>query len=175
MTDLAIPAHDRLGVRVFAAALTADQMQREKASLVLALLGDADLDPDYVELFDVADLSDIGLAGFLTEGLGVPDAALQADWSMLQGLKGPVLVLLSKALHDRAATLRLDPRLTLVGTYSEDRPPVHFAPLPTAAAEGVLTPPILSSPPPSRPTLAFVLLGMALVLVAGVALWLALG
>jgi hypothetical protein len=175
MTSLSIPAHDRLGVRVFTAALTLEEMQRDKAALVLKLLGDPDLDPAYVELFDVADLSDIGLAGYLTEGLGVPDAALEADRARLQGLKGPVLVLLSRALHGRAVTLTPDPRLTLIGTYTEDRPPVHFAPLPSAAAEGVLTPPALPSPPPQRPTLAFLLLGTALVLVAGVALWLALG
>ena len=79
MTSLFIPAHDRLGVRVFTAALTPDEMKRDKAGLVLKLLGDPDLDPAYVELFDVADLSDIGLAGFLSEGLGVPDAAFEAD------------------------------------------------------------------------------------------------
>jgi hypothetical protein len=175
MTSLFVPAHDRLGVRVFTAALPPEEMQRDKASLVLKLLGDPDLDPAYVELFDVADLSDIGLAGFLSEGLGVPDVALEADRALLQGLKGPVLVLLSKALHGRAVTLTLDPRLSLIGTYAEDRPPVHFQPLPTAAAEGVLTAPRLPSPPPQRPALAFLLLGFALILVAGVAVWLALG
>ncbi len=175
MTSLFIPAHDRLGVRVFTAALAPEEMQRDKATFVQTLLGDPDIDPAYVELFDVADLSDIGLAGFLSEGLGVPDAALDADRARLQGLKGPVLVLLSKALHGRAVTLTPDPRLTMIGTYTEDRPPVHFTPLPTAAAEGVLSPPPLPGPPPQRPTLAFVLLAAALVLMAGVALWLALG
>lgn len=175
MTRLFIPSHDRLGVRVFTAALTPEEMQRDKASLILRLLGDPDLDPAYVELFDVGDLSDIGLAGFLSEGLGVRDVALEPDRALLQGLKGPVLVLLSKALHGRAVTLTLDPRLNLIGTYTEDRQAVHFEPLPNAAAEGVLTPPYLPSPPPQRPTLAFRLLGAALVLVALVALWLALG
>lgn len=175
MTSFLIPAHDRLGVRVFSAALSPEEMQRDRASLVLKLLGDPDLDPAFVELFDVADLSDIGLAGYLSEGLGVPDAALEANRANLQSLTGPVVVLLSKALHGRAVTLSPDPRLTLIGTYAEDRPPVHFTPLPTAAAEGVLSPPPLPGPPPQRPTLAFVLLAAALVLMAGVALWLALG
>jgi hypothetical protein len=175
MTSLFIPAHDRLGVRVFTVALTPDEMQRDKATFVQTLLGDPDIDPAYVELFDVADLSDIGLAGFLSEGLGVPEAALESDRILLQGLKGPVLVLLSKALHGRAVTLTPDPRLTLIGTYTEDRPPVHFEPLPSAATQGVLAPPPLPSSPPQRQTLAFFLLGAALVFVAGVALWLALG
>ena len=175
MTSLAIPAHDHLGVRVFSAALAPDEMQRDKAALVLALLGDPDLDPAYVEVFDVADLSDIGLSGYLTEGLGVPEAALEADHARLDAVKGPVLVLPSKALHGRAVTLTPDPRLALIGTYREDRPPVHFEPLPTAATQGVLSPPPLPAPPPQRPTLAFVLMGIALALVALAALWLALG
>lgn len=175
MTTLAIPAHDRLGVRVFSAALTSEEMQRGKAGLVPALLGDPDLDPAYVELFDVADLSDIGLAGYLTEGLGVPDAALATDRARLEAVTGPVLVLLSKALHGREVTLTPDPRLSLIGTYREDRPPVHFEPLPTAAAEGVLSPPPQPALAPQRPTAAFILLGLAMVLVALVALWLALG
>ncbi|KAF0114698.1 MAG: hypothetical protein FD150_1407 [Rhodobacteraceae bacterium] len=174
MTGLSIPALDRNLVRVFSVALTPVEMQRGKASLAPALLGDADLDPAYVELFDIAELSDIGLAGYLTEGLGVPDAALTADRARLDALKGPVLILLSKALHGREVTLTLDPRLTLISTYLEERPPVHFEPLPTAAAQGVLTPPVPPSSPLQRLTLAFVLLSVALVLVALVAVWLAL-
>lgn len=174
MTPLTIPALDQLGVRVFQASLSPEEMERDKASLAPALLGDPDLDPAYVELFDVADLSDIGLAGYLTEGLGVPDTSLAADRARLQAVKGPVLILLSKALHGREVTLTLDPRLQLIGTYREDRPPVHFEPLPTAATQGVLTPPLQSASPPQRPSLAMVLMGVALALVAVVALWLAL-
>ncbi len=174
MTRLSIPAPDRNCVRVFSAALTPEEMQRGKGGLAPALLGDPNLDPAYVELFDIAELSDIGLAGYLSEGLGVPDAALDADRVRLDALKGPVLILLSKALHGREVTLTLDPRLALIGSYLEDRPPVHFEPLPTAAAQGVLTPPTLPAAPPQRPTLAFVLLGLALALVALVAVWLAL-
>lgn len=175
MTTLTIPALDHLGVRVFRAALTEEDLQRDKSRLVPTLLGDPELDPSHVELFDVADLSDIGLAGYLTEGLGVPEKALVADRARLQSIQGPVLILLSKALHGREVTLTLDPRLQLIGTYREDRPPVHFEPLPTATSEGILTPPPLPVPPPQRPTAAFVLMGLALALVAAVALWLALG
>lgn len=175
MTRIAIPAHDRHGVRVFAARLTPEDLQRDKASLAAALLGDADLDPAFIEIFDLADLSGVGLSGYLTEGLGVPEAALAADRARLDALKGPVLILLSKALHGRAATLTPDSRLTLVGTYAEERPPVHFEPLPTAAAEGRLTPNPPANPASQRPTSAFLLLGLALALTAAAALWLALG
>lgn len=175
MTRVGIPAHDRDGVRVFSARLTAEDLQRDKARLVVDLLGDTDVDPAFVELFDLSDLSGLGLAGYLTEGLGVPKAALETDRARLEALQGPVLILLSKALHGRAAVLTPDPRLTLVGTYAEARPPVHFEPLPTAAAEGTLTPVLPPDRTPQRPTSALLLLGAALVLVALVALWLALG
>lgn len=175
MTRLAIPAHDHTGVRVFSARLTPDELQRDKARLSAELLGDPDLDPAFVEIFDVADLSGVGLAGYLTDGMGVPEAALTADRSRLDALTGPVLILLSKALHGRAATLAPDPRLTLVGTYVEDRPPVHFEPLPSATAQGTLTPDLPTDRAPQRPGAALLLFGAALVLVALVALGLALG
>ena len=175
MTALTIPAHDRDGIRVFTARLTPDDLQRDKSRLAADLLGDPDLDPAFVEIFDLADLSSVGLAGYLTEGLGVPASTLAADRARLATLKGPVLILLSKALHGRAVTLRPDPRLTLVGTYAEDHPPVHFEPLPTTAARGTLTPDLPSDRIPRRPTSAFLILGLALALVASVALWLALG
>lgn len=173
MTPILVPALERDRIRVFSAALSPEEMQRDKALLVAALLGDPDLDPAYVELFDVADLSDIGLAGYLNEGLGVPGAALVSDRTRLEALTGPVLILLSKALHGREVRLTPDPRLTLIGTYTEDRPPVHFEPLPTSAAEGVLNPASPPLPSPRRPMGAFVLLGLALLLVAAAAVWLA--
>lgn len=171
---LTIPAHDRDGVRVFTARLTPDDLQRDKARLAAELLGDPDLDPAFLEIFDLADLSGVGLSGYLTEGLGVPAAAV-TDPARLDALKGPVLILLSKALHGRSVTLTPDPRLTLVGTYAEERPPVHFEPLPTAAAQGTLAPELPPDRTPQRPGSAFLLLGLALVLTAATALWLAFG
>ena len=174
MTSIPIPAHDRDGLRVFTARLTPDDLKRDKASLVASLLNDPDLDPAFVEIFDLADLSGLGLAGYLAEGLGVPESAI-TDRARLDALSGPVLILLSKALHGRAVTLTPDPRLTLVGTYAEARPPVHFEPLPTTAATGHLTPYLPPDQTPQRPTSALLLMGAALVLIGGVALWLALG
>lgn len=172
--NLTIPAHDRDGVHVFTAKLTADDLRRDKARIAAELLGDPDLDPAFVELFDLADLTGVGLSGYLVEGLGVPAATIP-DPARLDALTGPVLILLSKALHGRAVTLTPDPRLTLVGTYAEDRPPVHFEPLPSAAAQGGHTPDLPPDRTPQRPGGAFLLFGIALVLTAGTALWLAFG
>lgn len=172
---LTIPAHDRDGVRVFTADLTPEDLRRDKARLAEALLGDPHLDPAFIEIFDLADLSGVGLSGYLIEGLGVPEVALASDRARLDALKGPVLILLSKALHGREVALTPDPRLTLIGTYAEERAPVHFEPLPTAAAQGQLTPDLAPDPTPQRPFPAFLVLGIALLLTAATALWLALG
>lgn len=169
-----IPAHDRDGVRVFAAKLSPDDLLRDKARLAAELLGDPDLDPAFVEIFDLADLSGVGLSAYLTDGLGVPEKAIP-DPARLDTLNGPVLILLSKALHGRAVTLTPDPRLTLVGTYAEERSPVHFEPLPTATAQGTLTADLPTDRTPQRPFPAFFLLGIALILTAATTLWLAFG
>lgn len=173
MAPVTIPAHDRHGIRVFSVLLTPQELQRDKSSLVTSLLGDPDLDPAHVELFDTADLAGVGLAGYLAEGLGVPEAALAPDRARLEAVKGPVLILRSLALHGRAVTLTPDPRLTLIATYAEDRPPVHFEPLPSAAARGSLHPAGPAAPPPRMPRVAM-LLGTLLVLAGLVALGLAL-
>lgn len=173
--SLTIPAHDRDGVRVFSAKLTPEDLQRDKARLAVELLGDPDLDPAFVEIFDLSDLSGVGLSGYLAEGLGVPPSALTVDRPRLDALQGPVLILLSKALHGREVTLTPDPRLTLVATYAEEHPPVHFEPLPTTTAAGILSPDLPPDRTPQRPTSAFLLLGFVLALVAAVALWLAFG
>ncbi|WP_374642724.1 hypothetical protein [Tabrizicola sp.] len=172
MTSLAIPAHERHGIRVFAAALSPEAMRRDKAGLVAALFDDPDLDPAHVELFDTADLAGVGLAGYLAEGLGVSDAALAPDRARLEAVMGPVLILHSRALHGRAVTLTPDPRLTLIASYAEERPPVHFEPLPSAAAKGSLTAPGPSAPPARLPRGALAL-GAALLLAGLAALLLA--
>lgn len=151
MTLLAIAPHDRQGVHVFAAQLAPGEMQGDTAALAAGLLGLSDLDPAFVELFDTADLSSLGLSGYLAEGLGVPDAQIAPQRARLDALQGPVLILLSSALQGRGATLTPDPRLTLIASFTEDHSPVHFEPLPGAAATGALAPTCPQGRPPACP------------------------
>ena len=97
-----------------------------------------------------------------TLGAAILDFKAQPDGTAL--IADEILAVLG-----RHFTLTPDPRLTLVGTFAEASPPVHFEPLPTAAAEGTLTPVLPPDRTPQRPTRAFLLLGLALLLVAGVA------
>jgi len=148
MTVLNIPAHERNTCRVFALRLTPPEVRRLRTGdaddalidpvAIAALLGSSIIDAAHVEIFDVAVLADVGLTTFLTQGNGIAEVAIEADRGQLDAVEGYVLILYSKAFAGEAATLHLDPALTLIGTYAEDLPPVRFEPLPSAAATGVL-------------------------------------
>jgi hypothetical protein len=183
-----IPAHDRHGIRVFAVAIPASDIpwltraQHDRSAEpehsfprhpAIDLLGVEGLHSGFVELFEADLLAEFGLANYLTTGCGVPEDQIAPDRERLDTLRGLVLVVFSKAFCGKSVTLHPDPRLTLIGTYSEDRPPVHFQPLPTAAAQGVLTPSVPNTKPTGIPA-AFLLLGTALLVTGLAALLLAI-
>jgi hypothetical protein len=186
MTDpIAIPAGERHTLRLFALDMARPELdllarpdptdtavQADRTALLSQLLGLTYLDPDFVEVFDIADLADLGLTGYLSEGGNIPDAQIDRDRDRLDGLTGPVLALFSRALQGEAATLHPDPRLSLIGTYTEEVPPVHFEPLPTGMAQGSLTPMPPTVPPTGLPR-SFLILGAALLITGLVALLLA--
>lgn len=102
------------------------------------LLGVDDVDADFVEIFDLANLAGLGLAGYLITGNGIPEAQIAPDRATLDALQGQVLILFAAAFTNHPVTLHPDPRLTLIASYAEDIPPVEFEPLPDAAAQGSL-------------------------------------
>ena len=137
---LTIADSDSHRLWVFALNRTPDEIAALADPAVAALLGVAALDRAFVEIFDVADLTGLGLAGYLAKGNAIPEAQLAPDSARLDAQQGPVLILFAQALPNRPVTLHPDPRLTLIGSYAEDVPPIQFEPLPDAAAQGILTP-----------------------------------
>lgn len=113
------------------------------------LLGVNRIDPAHLEIIDTADIAEIGLAEYLTEGYGAVEAQIAADAARLNAVRGHVLIATSAAFPDRPAELLLDPSVGLVGAYAEDRPEVRFETLPSASAEGVIPPPP-AAPIPSQ-------------------------
>jgi hypothetical protein len=105
------------------------------------LLGVDHVDEDFVEIFDLANLAGLGLAEYLIVGNGIPETQVAPDRARLDALKGHVLILFESAISDWPVTLNPDPRLILIGSYTEEVPPVKFEPLPNADAKGILTPP----------------------------------
>jgi hypothetical protein len=131
-----IPPAERHTVRVFTLAVLLDDLHRLRAdpAAIAAMLGTPEINPHYIDVFDVNDIAAIGLAQYLIDGNGVAEPQITADKPTLDAIRGPVLILTSGAA---SGTLTPSPQLTLIGTYAEDTPPIIFEPLPTDSASGL--------------------------------------
>lgn len=132
---------ERNVLRLFALDLPRAEVAKLEKSpegddLLAALLGVEALDRASVEVFDVKDLTGIGLAGYLMAGDGIPAAQVEPDRQRLEEVSGGVLLVYSEAFPTRPLTLTPDPRLRLIGIYREDTPQIVFEPLPDASAHG---------------------------------------
>jgi len=97
-------------------------------------MGASHLDADYIEVFDLGDLAEMGLAGYLEEGQGIPKAQIDPMRTELSALSGTVLVATSRAFAQSAQTLTPKTPLRFIATFTEERDPVAFEPLPNASA-----------------------------------------
>jgi len=113
-----VPALETGVIRVFALSLTDTSAQALKsdATALQSALGTS-VDSTHIEVFPMADLGEIGLAGYLLEGNDVPADQISPDRVKLDKLGGWVLIVFSRAFAGQAATLIPAPALTLIGTY----------------------------------------------------------
>ncbi len=123
------------------ARFTEADYENDGPSPLQTALGVSDIDSDFVELFPVSNLTGLGLASYLVEGLGIPEKDVSPDRAKLNAIDGHVLVVLSQAFGGFEATLTPRSPLTWIGTYVEEGAPVNFAPLPTDSAKGNLASP----------------------------------
>ncbi|MFW8635724.1 hypothetical protein [Cribrihabitans pelagius] len=142
-----IPAGERGVVRLFALEMRPEQAAflKEPGALAQVLgLENSGIEPDMeqVEIFPAEDLEDIGLAGYLTEGLGVPQTQVEEDRAMLEALEGHVLLIRSRAFAGREVRLTPAQSITLKGTYGERQTNWESAPLSTESAELYSAPPL---------------------------------
>ncbi|MGR3484466.1 MAG: hypothetical protein ACU0BF_03920 [Paracoccaceae bacterium] len=89
------------------------------------------------EVIEVADLTGVGLAGYLSEGMGLEDAQVAADREVLDGLTGAVIVLRARAFGGLPATLSPREGVRLIGRYGPPAP-TPVAPLESASAGGAI-------------------------------------
>ena len=164
-------------VRVFDVDLTAQEAEafnRRNGTWPLRdALGAEVLDPEHVDLIQVEDLEGVGLVGYLEEGMGVAAAELADHRPALDRLSGTVLVLGSRAFGGAAQVVRPSAPLRLVATFTEDRPPVSFDPLPDA---GAVRRPEPGKPPPSDAAMSGRVATIALLvlfLLTGLVIWIA--
>lgn len=102
-------------------------------------LGITSLDPDGVEIFTIEDISDYGLARYLTEASGYDESAVAQDKARLDALAGPVLLLHSRALDKVDQILKPTDPLVFVGRYDTRVNVIVPQPIKTESAKGHLS------------------------------------
>ncbi len=115
-----IPKGERGVIRVFDLDMRPEQARflREPGALA-QVLGVEDIDLDHVEIFPVSDLEDLGLAGYLTQGCGIPEDEVTADRNRLNAIQGHVLLLRSRAFGGLAERLTPASQITPIASYGE--------------------------------------------------------
>lgn len=151
MSTIEIKPGERGVVRVFTLSMDKNEAKAlrenqppedcEGPTPIAAALGVSDLNTDFVEVFPLSDVAEIGLDGYLEDGNGIDPQQLDPDRRKLAALEGWVLLVYSGAFGGTGARLRPAPELTLVGTYSE--PGIDWSDktrLTTTSAEGTAAP-----------------------------------
>ena len=178
MAPIEVPANEQGKIRVFSISLDdaqaqtlSDSLKSSDASALSRTLGVDQIDPTYVEVIRTADLDEIGLAGYLTEGNGAVPAQVDRDRSRLGALSGWVLLVYSGAFDGTAQTLNPSQELTLIGTYDEERPEMKVTPLPSDAAKPYSGSPQVtpSTPPAGRSGNTLMIIGLGILLL--ILLW----
>ena len=172
MSDLTVAPHERGVIRLFTLDMRPEEAKflREPGAAA-QILGVEALDPEQIDIFPVSDLEDLGLYGYLNEGCGVTTD--QLDRGALDAIEGWVMVVRSAAFGDRAATIASDPRVHLIGLYTEEATNWKGGAIETESAKPYSAP---QSPPqndqPRR--IGSAVLAVVILLVIGGALWLIL-
>lgn len=129
------------------------------------------LDPEHLEVFAVSNISEYGLARYLSDANGFPDDAVAADASKLNGLKGSIALVYSEALGAKATALTPRAPLTFKCRY-DTRPDLRIsAPIQTESAAGQLpreTQPTQPARMPIWPLALFVGLAVGLIAVLAI-------
>lgn len=165
-----IPANERGRLRLF--ALDA-QLGMEIAHsgvldhLYLALGSDPLHDPD-VQIVQLREIDDMGLAAFLQDAYGIEPDELARHTAVLNALNGTVALLRSGAFYGRSLRLIPTNKATLIATFTEPQPDWSAKPMPT-------TRPVRRSPRLARTRarqIGFTLFAAMMALIVLVALWL---
>ncbi len=119
MNDLIVAPHEHGVIRLFTLDMRPEEAKflREPGATD-QVLGVNGLDPEQIDIFPVTDLEDLGLYGYLNEGCGVSED--QLNRTALEAVDGWVMTVRSAAFGGNAAELQPDPRLHLIGLFTED-------------------------------------------------------
>lgn len=149
MSVLDIPAGERDRTHVFALDLVEGQTLPLPPQDIERALGAESLDHAHVEQIAAADLTGVGLSGYLTEGLGLPTADVAPLREQLGRLDHALLVH-SRAFGGLAHSLIVTPPLRHLASLSQPDTPITLKPLQSDSARGVLGGPEGPAPEPRR-------------------------
>ena len=135
---LTIPADDYGQIRVFATDMDLPADALEKSPRGLEYLFEADLNPEYVDIVRLDDLSGMSLSAYIAEGYDM--AADLVDKAAVDAITGYAILVLSRATGGIETTLTLADGLHHVTTYSPVSKIVAPERLPNASAQGILEP-----------------------------------
>ena len=93
---------------------------RDTPGAAAQALGVPEARQELIEVFDIADLAEVGLKGYLVEGCGIDPAVIEATEG-LDGLSGWMMALPSQAVTTRPVTLRPNSKLSPVASFGEPR------------------------------------------------------
>jgi len=143
MSDTVKP--DERGIlRLYALDLPPGQASGFGTEPLAAALGVPRLDPGQVERIRLADLEEIGLAGYLAEGWGVaPETIDRAALERRTPESGIVFLVRSRAFEGRPATLEPRPPVRALGRFAEPGLRLEGPPMPEveSARPGSAPPP----------------------------------
>lgn len=120
---ITVPKHERGVTRVFSLSLSQEAARKlaGDSSLQAQMLGVDQLRTSGVEVFRLADLGELGLPGYLREGVDAHAQDIERDRAKLVALDGWAMLVHSSAFEGRAVTLTPDAALTLIGTYAQQQ------------------------------------------------------
>ena len=148
MTDpLEISKGEHSVYRLFAIDLPPDQIAAFTTPVMNAdndndyplrdALGMNYLDEQHVQIISLADLKELRLSGYLTEGLGIAPEDFAADKERLDALRGHIAVTATAAFEQPERIIPKSP-VSFIAAYREDAPLQQFIDLSTTSAEGVV-------------------------------------
>lgn len=113
-------------IRVFALNRPPEEITRDLktrgAERIAGDLLDTKIASGGAEIVALADLTGVGLSGYLADGYAVPAEQLSEMRRKLDALDGYAMLVFSSAFDGRAATLTPGPDATLIGTFGEALP-----------------------------------------------------
>ncbi len=117
LTSVHVRPNETGVIRIFAMDMPAQQAKFQNDPMAMRqVLGVDDIDPTYVDIFPVSDLEQLGLAGYLIEGCGVPESSVALERDRLNAVTGYVMLVHSRAFGGHEVTLAST--LPLIATFN---------------------------------------------------------